>query len=104
MILDISIFHIEPSHASTAAIVPLAFPVVSGTGTLITLMTLKADYGTINILCAVLANLAFVYVVIRYSEWIERKLGGLGVNIIHKVMGVIVLAIAVQLLKTYLFS
>jgi len=104
MILDVSIFHIEPGSAGASAIVPLAFPVVSGTGTLITLLTLKANYDMVNILCAIFPNLMFVYVVMQYSEWIEHQLGRLGVNIIHKVMGVIVLALAVKLLKTYLFS
>ncbi len=103
MILDVSIFHISLDNDGSSSIVPLAFPVVSGTGTLITLLTLKEDYNTINILCATLANLVIVYVVIRYSEWIEHKLGKLGVNIIHKVMGVVVLSIAVKLLKTHLF-
>ena len=103
MILDVSIFHISLDNDGSSSIVPLAFPVVSGTGTLITLLTLKEDYNTINILCATLANLVIVYVVIRYSEWIEHKLGKLGVNIIHKVMGVVVLSLAVKLLKTHLF-
>ena len=103
MILDVSIFHISLDNDGSSSIVPLAFPVVSGTGTLITLLTLKEEYNTINILCATLANLVIVYVVIRYSEWIEHKLGKLGVNIIHKVMGVVVLSIAVKLLKTHLF-
>lgn len=102
MILDISIFRISLDNDGMSSIVPLAFPVVSGTGTLITLLALKAEYDMINILCAIVANLAFVYGVIRYSAWIEHGLGRLGVNIIHKVMGVIVLAIAVKLLKTYL--
>jgi multiple antibiotic resistance protein len=103
MILNISIFQVALDNDGTASVVPLAFPVVSGTGTLITLLALKEDYNTINILCATLANLVIVYVVIRYSEWIEHKLGKLGVSIVHKVMGVVVLSIAVKLLKTYLF-
>lgn len=103
MILDVSIFHISLDNDGSSSIVPLAFPVVSGTGTLITLLALKEDYNMINILCATLANLVIVYVVIRYSEWIEYKLGKLGVNIIHKVMGVVVLSIAVKLLKTHFF-
>jgi multiple antibiotic resistance protein len=104
MILNVNIFHVALDNDGTASVVPLAFPVVAGTGTLITLLALKKDYDTINILCATLANLVIVYVVIRYSEWIEHKLGKLGVNIIHKVMGIVVLSIAVKLLKTYLLS
>jgi len=103
MVLDVSIFHISLDNDGTSSIVPLAFPVVSGTGTLITLLTLKEDYAIVNILCGTLANLVFVYVVIRYSEFIGHRLGKLGVNIIHKVMGVVVLSIAVKLFKTHLF-
>ena len=103
MVLDISIFHISLDNDGTSSIVPLAFPIVSGTGTLITLLTLKEDYAIVNVLCGILANLIFVYVVIRYSEFIVHRLGKLGVNIIHKVMGVVVLSIAVKLFRTHIF-
>lgn len=103
MVLDVSIFHIAVDNDGTSSVVPLAFPIVSGTGTLITLLTLKESYAIVNILCSILANLVFVYFVIRYSEFIERRLGKLGVSVLHKVMGVVVLSIAVKLFKTYLF-
>jgi multiple antibiotic resistance protein len=103
MVLDVSIFHIAVDNDGTSSVVPLAFPIVSGTGTLITLLTLKESYAIVNILCGILANLVFVYFVIRYSESIERRLGKLGVNVLHRVMGVVVLSIAVKLFKTYLF-
>jgi multiple antibiotic resistance protein len=103
MVLDVSIFHIAVDNDGTSSVVPLAFPIVSGTGTLITLLTLKESYAIVNILCGILANLVFVYFVIRYSEFIERRLGKLGVNVLHRVMGVVVLSIAVKLFKTYLF-
>ncbi len=103
MVLDVSIFHMSLDNDGASSIIPLAFPVVSGTGTLITLLTLKEDYAIVNILCGTIANLVFVYLVIRYSEFIGRRLGKLGVNIIHKVMGVVVLSIAVKLFKTHLF-
>ncbi len=102
MILDVNIFHISLDNDGMASIVPLAFPIVSGTGTLIALLALKAEYDTINILCAIWANLIFVYGVIRYSAWLERTLGKLCVNIIHKAMGIVILSIAVKLLKTHL--
>jgi multiple antibiotic resistance protein len=102
MILNVSIFKIEVDNES-ASIMPLAFPVIAGVGTLITLLTLKSDHANINILCATLANIVFVYVILRCSEWIERKLGSLGVSIVHKVMGVVLLSIAVKLFKTHFF-
>ena len=103
MVLDVSIFRITLDNEGVSSIVPLAFPVLSGTGTLITLLALRTEYAIGNIVCAIVANLVFVYIVVRYSAWIERSLGKLGVTIIHKLMGVIVLAIAVKLLKTHIF-
>ncbi len=102
MVLNISIFKIEVDGES-ASIVPLAFPIIAGVGTLVALLALKADYAHINILCAMLANILFVYVTLRCSEWIERKLGSLGVSIVHKVMGVVLLSIAVKLFRTHFF-
>ena len=102
MVLNVSIFRIEIDSES-ASIVPLAFPIIAGVGTLIALLTLKADHAHINILCATLANVLFVYATLRCSEWIERKLGSLGVSIVHKVMGVVLLSIAVKLFRTHFF-
>jgi len=100
MILNVSIFKVEFDNESSS-IVPLAFPIVAGTGTLATLLTLKLEYANINILCGTLANLLCVYPVISYSVWIERKLGKLGINVMHKVMGMILLALAVKLFRTH---
>jgi multiple antibiotic resistance protein len=102
MVLNISIFKIE-INSESASIVPLAFPIIAGVGTLIALLTLKEDYAPINILCATLANVLFVYATLRCSEWIERTLGSLGVSIVHKVMGIVLLSIAVKLFRTYFF-
>jgi multiple antibiotic resistance protein len=102
MILNINIFKIEVNN-ETASIVPLAFPIVAGVGTLITLLTLKSNYADINILCGTLVNLTFVYVILRCSAWIEHRLGSLGINIIHKVMGIVLLSIAVKLFRTHFF-
>lgn len=103
MILNIHIFKIEVNN-ETASIVPLAFPIVAGVGTLITLLTLKSNYANINILCGTLANLVFVYAILRCSAWIEHRLGSLGINIIHKVMGIVLLSIAVKLFRTHFFT
>jgi multiple antibiotic resistance protein len=102
MILNINIFKVEV-NSEVASIVPLAFPIVAGVGTLITLLTLKSDYADINILCGTLANLVFVYVILKCSAWIEHQLGSLGINIIHKVMGIVLLSIAVKLFRTHFF-
>ena len=97
-----NIFRIEVNNEA-ASIVPLAFPIVAGVGTLITLLTLKSNHADINILCGALANLMFVYVILRCSEWIEHQLGSLGINIVQKVMGIVLLSIAIRLFKSHFF-
>ncbi len=103
MVLDINIFKVDLSGGASE-IVPLAFPILAGTGTLVTLLALKLQYALINILCASLGNLVLVYLIIHYSEWIEYKLGKLAISVIHKVMGVVLLSIAIKLFRTYLFA
>jgi len=103
MVLNVSIFKVDANPEATS-VVPLAFPILAGTGSLTALLTLKAEYKDINILCGTLANLVLVYFFLRHSEWVELRLGKLGVNIVHKVMGVILLSIAVKLFKTHLLQ
>ena len=100
MSLNISIAKIE-ADAKSSSVVPLAFPMIVGTGTLATLITLKATYKAINVLCGTLINLLLIYLVLQYSEWIEKKLGRLGISIIHRMMGVILLALAIKLFTTH---
>ena len=102
MVLNVSIFKVDLCPETTS-VVPLAFPILAGAGTLTALLTLRAEYEDINILCGMVANLILGYTFLRYSEWIERSLGKLGVTIIHKVMGIVLLSIAVRLFKTHLF-
>ena len=99
MSLNISIAKIE-ADAKSSSVVPLAFPMIVGTGTLATLITLKATYKAINVLCGTLLNLLLIYLVLQYSEWLEKKLGRLGISIIHRMMGVILLAFAIKLFTT----
>jgi len=99
MILGIEIFKSNLS-GSTGSIVPLAFPLIVGAGTMTTLLSLRAAYSLPNILVGVLLNLVFVYVVLKTSPWIERKLGKAGEDILRRVFGVILLAIAIKLFKT----
>lgn len=100
MSLNISIAKIE-TDAESSSVVPLAFPMIVGTGTLATLITLKATHKVINVLCGTLVNLLLIYLVLKYSEWIEKKLGRLGISIIHRMMGIILLAIAIKLFTTH---
>ena len=99
MTLGRDIFKTKPSEAGTSAIVPLAFPIIAGAGTMTTILSLKATYSELNILAGIFLNLIPIYLVIRSSEWLERKLGEAGTGIIRKIFGVILLAIAIKILK-----
>lgn len=95
MILGIRIYRDE--EASSASIVPIAFPLIAGAGTMTTLLSLKAQYHSSNIIVAILLNIVVVYIVLKSSEKIERMLGKNGLGVIRKAFGVVLLAIAVKL-------
>ncbi len=99
MILGVKFYKEET--AATASVVPIAFPLIAGTGTLTTLLSLRAEYHIENLIVAILVNLVFVYVVLRNTYRLENLLGPGGINILRKVFGVILLAIAVKLFRTH---
>ena len=95
MILGIRIYRDE--EPGSASIVPLAFPLIAGAGTMTTILSLRAAYDKINIIIAIVINVVVVYGVLKSSGKIERLLGTNGLGVIRKVFGVILLAIAVKL-------
>jgi len=95
MILGIRIYRDE--EASSASIVPIAFPLIAGAGTMTTLLSLKAQYATENIVVAILLNIIVVYGVLKSSAKIEKMLGKNGLGVIRKTFGIVLLAIAVKL-------
>ncbi|OUJ74308.1 MarC family protein [Hymenobacter crusticola] len=98
MILGIELFKNDPA-ATSGSIVPLAFPLIVGAGTMTTLLSLRSAYSLPNVLVGIAVNLVFVYVVLKSSAWIEGKLGRAGEDILRRVFGVILLAIAIKLFK-----
>ena len=104
MILGRSFFKQDQETLKTASIVPLAFPLIAGAGTMTTILALRAEYETMNILVGIVLNLIVVYIVLKTSGWLEKKLGVNGFNIIRKVFGIILLAIAIKLIKTNLLG
>ncbi len=100
MVLGITLFKHNPDASDSASVVPLAFPLIAGAGTLTTLISLKAEFQTPNIFIGILLNLAWVYIVLKSAKWLEKKLGNGGFNIIRKVFGIILLAISIKLFKT----
>ncbi len=95
MILGIQLF--KDDQPETASVVPLAFPLIAGAGTMTTLISLKAEFHTINIIIAIVVNMIFVYIVLKFSDKIEKFIGTGGIDVIRKIFGVILLAIAVKL-------
>jgi len=95
MILGIRLY--KEDNPSTASIVPIAFPLIAGAGTMTTILSLRAAYDKINIIIAILINVIVVYGVLKSSGKIERLLGNNGLGVIRKIFGVILLAIAVKL-------
>jgi multiple antibiotic resistance protein len=98
MILGVKFYKEE--NSATASIVPIAFPLIAGTGTLTTLLAMRAEYHMESIMIAILVNLVFIYIVLRNMDRLEKLLGPGGINILRKVFGIILLAIAVKLFTT----
>lgn len=95
MILGIRLY--KEDNPSTASIVPIAFPLIAGAGTMTTLLSLRAEFEKINIIVAIVINVIVVYAVLKSSATLERLLGVNGLGVIRKVFGVVLLAIAVKL-------
>ena len=97
MILGINLFKEEVT--ASVSIVPLAFPLIAGSGTLTTLLSLKSEYATQNIIVGIILNTIFVYIVLKNTVWLEKILGKTGLNILRKAFGIILLAIAIKLFR-----
>ncbi len=96
MILDIEIFK-NQGPIKEATLVPLVFPLLAGAGTFTTLVTLRAEYATVNILLALVLNMVWVYLVLNMTDRIERFLGKGGIYIMRKFFGIILIAISARL-------
>jgi multiple antibiotic resistance protein len=95
MILGIKLYRDEQNESTS--IVPIAFPLIAGAGTMTTILSIRAEYQTINIIIAIILNIILVYGVLKSSAKIERLLTKNGLSVIRKVFGVVLLAIAVKL-------
>ena len=97
MILGIRIYRDEESNS--ASIVPIAFPLIAGAGTMTSLISLKAAYQDVNIVVGILVNLVLIFIVLKSSAWLEKKMEPGTVEVLQKVFGLILLAIAIKLIK-----
>ena len=102
MILDIEIFKDSSHLANNATFVPLVFPLLAGAGSFTTLLSLRAEYASINILLALLLNAIVVYIILSATAYIEKLLGKGGIYFTRKFFGIILLAIAVKLFTSNL--
>ena len=98
MILGLKLY--KDNNPKTASIVPIAFPLIAGPGTLTTLISIKSEFNDLNIILAIIVNMILVYIVLKSSEKIEKIIGAQGINILRKVFGIILLAIGIKLFTT----
>lgn len=96
MVLGLEFFKPD-KNAKSGSVVPIAFPLIAGSGTLTTIMSLKANYDDVNILVGIVINCVVIYIVLKSLKWIERALGPNGLVVVRKFFGVILLAIAVKI-------
>ena len=101
MTLGIDIFKTEDGN-QTGSLVPVAFPLIAGSGTLTTIISLKTNFAVLEIVVGILLNLLIIFLVLRSLRLLERLLGRGGLLVIRKFMGVILLAVAVKIFKTNL--
>lgn len=99
MILGIEIFKEDPKVKS-ATIVPIAFPLIAGAGTITTVISLQAEYALMQIFIGITINLGFVYIVLKAIPWLEGKVGDAFISILRRIFGVLLIAIAVKIFTT----
>lgn len=100
MILGIRLFKDDDAPARVASIVPLAFPIIAGAGSMTSILSLRAEYEAVNIAIAILLNIILVYVTLKLTNRIEQFLGKGGIAVLRKVFGIILLAIAIKLFSS----
>lgn len=99
MVLGLEFFKNDPNPKS-GSVVPIAFPLIAGSGTLTTIMSLKANFYNINIFAGILINCLIIFITLKSLKWIEKALGPSGLIVVRKFFGVILLAIAVKIFGT----
>ncbi|WP_028297408.1 MarC family protein [Olivibacter sitiensis] len=98
MVLGVDFF--KGDSFETASIVPLAFPLIAGAGTMTTILSLKSEYSTPNIIIGILINIGIIYLVLKNTYRLEKILGKTGLAVLRKAFGIILLAIAIKLFRT----
>ncbi len=104
MILGIRIFrtHHDEEGSNSGSIVPIAFPLLAGAGTLTTIISLKAEYDTYSILAGIAINLFLIFLILRSTDWLSKKMSPQVSATLRKVFGIVIIAIAIQMIKEYI--
>jgi len=102
MILGIRFFKEESTGAKSGSIVPMAFPLLAGAGTLTTIISLKVQYDSLSIILGIAINVLIIYIVLRSTDWMARKISEDVSNTLRKVFGILLLAIAIQIIRANL--
>ena len=102
MILGLEFFKGD-NNPKAGSIVPIAFPIIAGSGTLTTVMSIKSVYHSYNIFIGILINLVIIYLILKSLNYLEKLLGPSGILVIRKFFGVILLAISVKIFKNNAF-
>ena len=104
MILGRSFFKESGKGAPAGAIVPLAFPIIAGAGTMTTLVSLRSQYGYDSILVGILLNLVLVFFVLRSAQWLEDRIGDAGLKVMGKVFGIVLIAISIKIITNQVLT
>lgn len=99
MILGIRIFRDHHDDGGSGSVVPIAFPLLAGAGTLTTIISLKSEYDNISIIAGIVVNLVFIYLILRSTDWLSTKISPTVISTLRKVFGIILIAIAIQMFK-----
>lgn len=99
MILGIRIFRDHHDDGGSGSVVPIAFPLLAGAGTLTTIISLKSEYDNISIIAGIVVNLVFIYFILRSTDWLSNKVSPTVISTLRKVFGIILIAISIQMFK-----
>lgn len=99
MILGIRIFRDHHDDGGSGSIVPIAFPLLAGAGTLTTIISLKSEFDNISIIAGIVVNLVFIYFILKSTDWLSSKISPTVISTLRKVFGIILIAIAIQMFK-----
>ena len=100
MILGVRLFNDESAPPRVASIVPLAFPIIAGAGSMTSILSLRAEYEVVNIVVAILLNIVLVYITLKLTNRLEQFFGEGGIAVLRKVFGIVLLAIAIKLFSS----